>query len=382
MNVNINGACLVRLRSNRNITTEDLASRTGIAFDDMRELERAGGELSTKELEKIASVLKLSWYAFLDDELEAARSFGNDNRSTRNKQHEHLDVETQKVMEDVVYLLELVHEVNPDATFDIPVYGKGQLSPEGHAKHLRKELGIDTDHIANLGDDYAVWRYWKDTLGSTGLYIFERSWNTKSVRAFSISRNNKAAAVVSTKDIPTARLFSLLHEIYHLINKQSSICDIGFTGSNNVEAGCNRFAASFLMPEEEFNTTVEALGYVKNSTNDIDEEDVKKFQKRFKVSRLSVYRRLLTLSYISNTQYTKIQNGYGEYELMKKSSGGNADVYYRSRLNGVGLRYAAEMFNAYSSGVLTAVSVARVFNVRVSQLNTISKLVGGNGRTG
>ena len=52
-------------------------------------------------------------------------------------------------------------------------------------------------------------------------------------------------------DTITGRIFSLFHELCHIILKNSAFCDFRYNGSSELEIYCNRFAAAFLAPEDE-----------------------------------------------------------------------------------------------------------------------------------
>lgn len=378
MNVTVHSAVLRSYRTNRNITVQRLSELTGIDVELLEAREEAAGEFALRDLESLAKAMKISWLAFLSSEPEKKRVFGNDNRSKYN-QKESLDVEIQKVMEDTVYLLEVSEELAPDTHFDLNGFKADNGSPEQTAMSLRKYLSASTAAVMNLDNEYAVWKYWKELFSEKGLYIFERSWTITSVRAFSIRRQKKAAAVVSTKDVPLGRSFSLMHEVYHLINRQESICDMHFgQRANDIEVMSNRFAAAFLMPEEEFEAESARIGLQRSNVDEVDEKQVKKLQKTFRTSRLSIYRRLLTLGYISTLKYESIQQEYEGFEKpAHKRSGGSRDIYFRTRLNGVGTRYASELFTAHAEGRLTTLNMANILGVRVNQLPTITNLMGG-----
>lgn len=383
MKIRVVGDVLSRFRVNRNMSIEKLASKSGMPLETLKNYESGTNDIELQEVESIAKSLKLSWLAFLDDNLEPKRHWGNDNRTLLH-QKELLDADVQKVMEDVVFLLDIANELNPGEGFLLPNFKPEIDNPEHTATKLRTYLGISRLSLEKLDNDYAVWKYWKDVFSQKGLYVFERSWSIETIRAFSIIKDKKAAAVVSTKDVPLGRVFSLMHEIFHVINRQDSICDMHFSGkSSDIEVSCNRFAAAFLMPEVEFHNYAKNIGLKKDLIGVVNEIQVKKLQAYFKVSRLSTYRRLNTLGYISNSKYEQIQDEYQGFEKSDKvSTGGSADIYYRTRLNSIGTRFASEIITAHAQGKISTITIANLFGVRVSQLGSINNLMGGTGSGG
>lgn len=377
MIVSVSGSVLKSYRVNRNIDIGRLAKRLKLAENQINIYENGQQEIEHTVLEKLASIYKVSWFAFLDDKTEEPIDHGHDNRSTNN-QREKLDAETIELLDDVAYLLDVANEVQPEAGFEISGYRATIDNPELSAARLRTHLKVDSRVVRDLKDDYAVLRYWKDLFSDTGLYVLERSWTTHSVRAFSLVRGNKAAVVLSTKDRPLARVFSLLHEIYHVINNQPGLCDFHLGRAQDTEVLCNQFAASFLMPGGEFTEYAEALGLDKNNKNSVTDSDVSMLRNYFRTSRLSIYRRLLTCSFITKEFYETVQ---GEYEdMMKEPKPRKGGDFYRNKVNQIGKRLAVDLMSAYANERISVRTLAQVMGVRVTQLPVITNLVGGDGK--
>lgn len=104
-----------------------------------------------------------------------------------------------------------------------------------------------------IGRDF---RYWRDFLQyRLGIYVFNLPIATEDgLDGFSyIEEGIPYGITVNSKTTLTRRLFTLFHEVGHILHKQSGLCKTGLDSNqqNTIEVWCNRFAAEFLMPASQ-----------------------------------------------------------------------------------------------------------------------------------
>ncbi|MBL8158901.1 ImmA/IrrE family metallo-endopeptidase [Candidatus Saccharibacteria bacterium] len=375
MEIKVKAAVFRSLRLNRSFDIERLSRDTGIAVDELEQYDQQDSSIDMVTLEKLAKAYKKRWTIFLLQVPEQAPKHGNDNRSRHNRT-EVLDIDLLNALDAAEYIIESGAELASGSGVELP-NPTADLSrnPELFAQQFREGLKPNEVKLQSLTDDFGPLRFWKDLLTERGLYISEMGWETKSVRAFSIIKKSRAIIVLSTKEEPQPRLFSLLHELCHVIHKQSGICDL-HDDADDVEALCNRFAAAFLMPENKFRQAANELGVLVGSMP--SGEQVKRLRKLFGVSRLAAYRRLHTLGYISKQQYETIQGEYSDdyekpEEHKKKSKGGD---YYRNKLANNSKRFTVEAFDAYADGRIGSRTLSRMLGISVKNLQEFKTRVG------
>lgn len=378
MDIPVKATVFKSLRENRNYDITALSQRSGVAEAVLTGYEANDSVIDLATLEKLAKVYKKRWTIFLLQAPEVLKKHGNDNRSRQNKT-ETLDVDLINALDTAEYIIETSAELGgsggkafPQINVDI------RRNPDLFAQKFRTALNVDENKLHSQTDEFGALRFWKDLLTEHGLYISEMGWETQSVRAFSIIRHNRAIIVLSTKEDPQPRTFSLLHELSHILMKQTGICDL-HEDSGDIESLCNRFAAGFLMPENSFRALADELGIKKNVMP--SDEQLKSLRKTFATSHLATYRRLYTLGYITKPQYESVQNGYTDLpdkikSPKKASKGGN---YYRNMLSSNGKRFTAEAFNAYANGTINTRTLSRVLNVSVDNLQKFKARVEQSG---
>lgn len=129
-----------------------------------------------------------------------------------------------------------VRSVDPDAAL-------GDLVEE-----VREDLGVSIQMQMAFPDASVALRTWIDAVNRTyGVLVFQMSGiPMEECRGFSIYEDEHAIIVLNGADTVEARVFTLFHEVAHLILRSGGICTL-YTPSN-VERRCNRFAGAFLVP--------------------------------------------------------------------------------------------------------------------------------------
>jgi len=322
-------------------------------------------EIELAVLEKMAKILRKPWTVFLLDKPEEPIGYGQDHRTVLNNEHR-LSPEVARILEEANYILDVAQEISPDSRLNLPAI-EHEKDPEKLAAKLRTCWGVSLKDQLNLNDGYKALRYWKSIVQEAGIYISEKSLPIEEVRAFSIRKGDKAIVVVSTNDHPYARIFSIFHEMCHILLKDTGVCDLQEEATKgSVEPFCNQFAASFLMPKKEFTELVAPYGIQTGTAP--NPADIGNLSRAFSVSRLAVYTRLKNLGYISQIEYSRIYEGRGRQQPKNKRGGGN---YYLSTINSSGRKFSEEVFGAHSEGRLSYNDIGRVLGVATKNIGKL-----------
>lgn len=148
-----------------------------------------------------------------------------------------------------------------------------------------------------------------------------RKLQVSEFRGFAISDNLAPIIFINSSDAPTARLFTLIHELAHLWLGISGISDNahsqGKIAHAKEEKFCNAVAGEFLVPQRLLKKLwCEKDGLVNN---------LAVLATKFHVSKLVVARRTLDVGFISNETYRE----YYQFELeaFRNKNGGGGDFY-------------------------------------------------------
>lgn len=173
-----------------------------------------------------------------------------------------------------------------------------------------------------------------------------RPLKVSECRGFALVNEKAPYIFVNSADSKSAQLFTLIHEVAHLMLGVSA----GHAGSEvlNHEATenyCDMVAAEFLVPASVL--------------REIWINDTKSASRRFKASELVVARRAHDLCLMSDTEYKAFWAMYSQRQLRikKKSTGGS---FYLTSVKRVGRNFAIHVRNAVNNKQLNYTEAYRL----------------------
>lgn len=245
------------------------------------------------------------------------------------------------------------------------------------ASNARRWIGISLDAQAGWADEYDAFRSWRAALERMGVLTFQMSRVPAEVRGFSIDADLYPVIAVSSKDAVRARIFSLFHELGHLILGRGELDEGGYWGrSDPVEAFCNQFAAEFLVPGDALETELGAARGVPAPT--IDRDAVKRLAAKFWVSEEMLLLRLVATGRLDRGAYERRRD---ELAQLKPPAPGRLPIP-RKTVQGLGHKYVRSVLAAAESNHITMSDVAGYLGVRLKHLREIQQIVTGFRRGG
>jgi Zn-dependent peptidase ImmA (M78 family)/transcriptional regulator with XRE-family HTH domain len=169
--------------------------------------------------------------------------------------------------------------------------------------------------------------------------------------------------IVFHNEAPTAQAFTLLHELGHVLLKTSGIISSQRSDYEKqpIERWCDRFAASFLMPEGELASIVGSKPAQPAPT--IDDDTLKKLATQFRVSPHAMLIRLIHLAYVEDSYYWNVKRFDYEAEEATYKSFGIPRFYGRRYQRSLGDLYTGLVLEAWSAGHLTNHNAAEYMGI-------------------
>lgn len=144
----------------------------------------------------------------------------------------------------------------------LPFVGRYTLNDTAQtiANDIAKTIGFDVVQRNQYGQE-GYFRYISLLLENIGILVIKsgivgsnthRPLNAREFRGFALADKQVPVIFVNGADAPSAQLFTLLHETAHIWLGESGISNIDPHSNNAVEQLCNRSAAEFLVPHNEF----------------------------------------------------------------------------------------------------------------------------------
>lgn len=216
-------------------------------------------------------------------------------------------------------------------------------SPVAAAADIRKRLQITLTQQRNWKSPANAFDAWREALERLGVLVFLFPLGETSVRGFSLWNDRAPLAAINTTWRDEARIFSLFHELGHLLTRSSSACAAITLATGDAkdraERWCERFAAAALVPANALDEVgrVSALG------------DLSALARRYKVSLTAMALQLIHLDKAAWSLMRVIPKSADA----KKSGGGGAGRNRReAREDQIGRRGAQIFVDAVVGDVI------------------------------
>lgn len=253
------------------------------------------------------------------------------------------------------------------------------LTLEATASIIREWLELSLGDQLSWSDRYEALRAWVSAVEHKGILVAQsQGIDVSEMRGFSISDQPFPIIVLNGKDTPRARIFSLIHELVHVLLNESALCSISLTsrsrrGKYGTEWYCNEIAAAVLLPygamQEEFEI-FGASGEVK-----WPDEILRQLSSKYHVSREVILGRFVTLGRASMEYFlSKVEEyarQYASQKEQKKNSTGGPEwaVQVLARL---GRRYTSDVIQAFDQRIIDAAELTDYLDAKVE---TVPRLI-------
>jgi len=259
--------------------------------------------------------------------------------------------------------------------------GRAKISdnPEVLAQKIRNILGVEIGSQMDWKDAKEALNQWVYSIEALGILVFQMSMPIEDARAFSLFDNELPVIVINTKeDSLNAKIFSLFHELGHVLLSKEGICDPGAylesaKKEKSVEAFCNRFAGAILVPMDQL-LSHNLVKDIKNAS-EWQDSTLQKLSRNFKVSQEVILRRLLLAGLTTEEFYKNKREEWREKDKRaqeRKSSGGNRSIP-RECIQQNGVPLISLVLNSYKSKKITKSDVADYLGISLKHLADVER---------
>lgn len=209
-------------------------------------------------------------------------------------------------------------------------------------RQVREYLGVSLDQQRSWADNDAALKAWRDAIFSAGIYVFKDAFRSEEFSGFCLYDEIFPIIYVNNSTTKTRQMFTLFHELAHLLFRTSGIDTLSdeyiphlSAPNQRIEVLCNHFAAEFLMPEQEFVAAFRGL--------EPTEASAERIAAIFHVSREAVFRRFLDRGLIDQRTYSEFAARWAD----QRHGGSPGGDYYWTKLAYLGREYVALALRAY-----------------------------------
>ena len=336
-------------RESIGMSIEDVAQKLKRSPEEVRTWEAPNGASPTyAQLENLAyKVFKRPLAVFFlpapPDEVPPAREFRTLPDADLQALHADTYVQIRKAHAFQLTLKEIFEGARPNEKLifrDLSLDAKRSISVQ--ASLVRKHLGISLEEQIQWKSDEIALKRWREALEASGIFIFKAPFKQKEISGFCLPDTDFPLIYLNNSTTKTRQIFSLLHELSHLLFNVTGISKFDSSYVNRLPASerriekfCNEVAAEILIPSADFERQIE--GFPAN-VELVQDHLFANLGNRYGVSREAILRRLLDLGRVGQAFYEQKAKFWAGQK--KGSSGGD---WYASQNTYLSERFAREV---------------------------------------
>lgn len=313
--ININPQVLRWAREEAGYDLLEIANKVDIDSNRYKLWEKEGKNIPLGKLKTIANVYKRQLAVFLLPDVPDKINKPKDYRNLSAVDSK-LSKKVLEVIRDVTYFREIALELQGETywknRFEWLEKTKVKITDsDTYCKYLRELLDVSVEDQISWKTESEAYKKWRLAVEEKlGILIFQFSMPMDEVHGFCFADNLPYAIVTNSNHPYTGRIFTILHELAHILRHKSGICLYEkATKKQKEEWECNSFAGKFLAPSNLIEKTDNL-------------SDIASYSSKLNISREVYLRRLKEENKISDMRFFKLLDQIkATYKIDKKKGG-------------------------------------------------------------
>ncbi len=378
--VPITAQVLVWARKEAGLTQKELADSAQVDVEGVQAWEAAESYPTKGQFSQLVKALKRPSALFFLPEPPVQAGMPTSLRSAPSLGDHKLSPEEIRQIRWARRLQEVMSWILKDQgsfVVDLSQYRPDQ-NPVEIAISERLQSGISAaEQLAWMNASKAL-RSWRTHLEELGILIFQLAMGKKNIRGFGVWDNYAPLIAVNTAYHPTARIFTLFHEVAHLLTRTDAACQnfvIPGKQDGSIERWCEQFAAAYLLPED----SLKAIAGKYNVTTKMrtaDPDTARHIANRFSVSTRATAIRLQEVGLAEPNLYAAVVAQLANKDWNESGGGrGGGQTASEKRIGQLGTRLLNTLISAADRGRLSTRDLADYLQLRTGKLIDLKGLL-------
>ncbi len=377
-NVSVEPSVLTWARESIGMSEPEVVKKIkGITINTIKEWEKKDGvtKPTFAQIEKLSKIYKRPLSAFLLPAPPKEPPFPKDFRKRPSTEKQSLNPKTylaiRKARRFQYSASELIKELGQESK---KLSMKANLSdnPETLAEEVRKQFGVKEFPRSTSFTKEAALEGWIKILENNGILVFQISiTKNKEIGGFSLIDEYVPVIVLRRSDEISAKIFTLFHELAHILLREGGICDLEESDISH-EKFCNHFAGAFLVPKDRLLN--HSIVKANTKTKEWSENLLRDIARDFKVSKEVILRRLWILGLTTKEYYLK---KHKEWKSKFKEPFGRKDEKTEIKicLQERGKKYTSMVFDAYEHRKIDEMRAADYLGVTSDKISKVKEAI-------
>ena len=383
----INPELLVWARQSAGLDCDSAAKKVPVKPERLEAWERGDGRPTVKQLRKLARGYKRPLALFYLSEpptdFQPMHDFRRLPGEIAGVESPQLKFEIRRALNRGDIALELFESARGQPK-EFTLTAEMDDDPDELAFRIRSTLGVDLSTQVSWRAGYESFNGWRAAIERLDILVFQLTDVALSeTRGFSISHLSLPVIAVNIKDPPTARSFSLIHELIHLMLRRGGICDLDEHTARapeelRTEVFANMVAGATLLPRDAVLIDPDVRG--KRASHTWQDDELQRLADKYGVSREAMLRRLLILGRTTEAFYLQKRDQF-QLEYVKRHATREPGFAppHRIAISSAGMVFVQVVLANYYQQNITASDVADFLEVKLKHLAKIEAEVFGRG---
>lgn len=367
---NINPQLLTFSRERIGYAIPDIAQKLQVKEEKWLSWEKGEQKPTTNQLIRIANYLdRTPAFFYLNsppDEGEPLSEFRTINNNLLISGSPKLIAAIREAKRNRETLLELYSEQRK-TPIQVPSLDMVDGTVQEKGERIRSWLGISMSAQNAWRSSSEALTNWKNLVEEKDIYVVQFPFvDVDECRGFALSEEPVPIIGINSKDSYNARIFTLIHELAHILYRDSVLINdslAGYFGSGRtMEQKCNRLAAEILVPEVELTRKFNAQNF--------SVREVKRLSRKFRVSGYVMLIRLKAVQLITEEDYRALESQFSFYDSSGKGSDGGNPYY--NQIVRKGRLYLKTVFQSYFDNQINVAELANLTGWKVPNLNELA----------
>ena len=373
------------VRKSSGLSLDAVSKKSKVKKEKLKEWENGESAPSIAQLRKLANIYKRPIAVFylskIPKEFDALHDFRHLWGEEKKQISPNLRYEirlAQYRRENILNLYKLNNELIPKIEFSVTLYEDEDLL----AEKIRNFIKIKIEDQFNWKSEYEAFHSWRNALFNNGILVFQAAKiDIKEMRGFSIYNSILPIIVVNNGDVIRARIFSMIHELIHILLMKGGLCNLREAKSHasdnqQFEIFCNRVAGAVLVPKNIL--LQEDIVVKKKTLSEWKDNEILSLSNKFNVSREAILRRLLIEEKTTNHFYEEKRKQYIAQYKKRKPRKESHPQYHIIELSKTGHFYARFALSSYYQDKITASELSDYLGVRLKHVPKIEAEIFGD----
>jgi Zn-dependent peptidase ImmA (M78 family)/transcriptional regulator with XRE-family HTH domain len=270
------------------------------------------------------------------------------------------------------YYISLKSELNEKIIPNLP-YIENLNTYIDIANKIRDFFNFDLTYQHNFESSRQFYLYVRKKIEVHDIFIHSfKDVNVEMARGVAIYDIQLPIIGINDKDSYSAKIFSIIHELTHLLRYESACCNEYFDAFtiSNEEILCNAVAGEFLVPKNDLFHQIN--NYLVNGN--ITYETIDRLSSLYSVSNQVITRRLLDNNIINNNQYKKfieyIKEQLQQNKEKKKLSKKKIHIRYKNlplkqAIDRISSNLTLALIKSYEKRLLTEIDISKYLDLSI-----------------